>query len=182
MSPDVFFLRKSDRAPPLPPPPCAPAAPTTPPLPRQNKLAPLFLSPDSPFRLPISSPPETASPLKFHRAAASGHRPPYKSRPRAPSPHHGPGPCIDSLHPCPCCPPTELHTPSPPLVDVGAPPSSHHHHLPPVRIPKISSPFSPTAGEFPLIGAAPSPHSGEPFGRRRPRSTVDHGRTWSTGP
>jgi hypothetical protein len=60
----VFFLRKPDRVP--PPPPRAPASPMTPPLPRQNELASLFLYPDSPFRLPISSPPERASPLKFH--------------------------------------------------------------------------------------------------------------------
>jgi hypothetical protein len=66
--PDRLLLRKSDRAPPPPPPPHAPATPTTPPLSWQNESAPLFLSLDSPFRLPISSPPETASPLKLHRA------------------------------------------------------------------------------------------------------------------
>jgi hypothetical protein len=71
VSPTVFFLRKPDRAPPPPPPPHlrSPAAPTTPPLPRQNESALLFLFPDSPFHLPISSKPETASPLKFRRAA-----------------------------------------------------------------------------------------------------------------
>jgi hypothetical protein len=70
VSPTVFFLRTSDRAPSLPPPPRATAAPMTPPLPWQNESAPLFLSPDSPYHLPISSPLEMASPLKLHRAAA----------------------------------------------------------------------------------------------------------------
>jgi hypothetical protein len=111
----VFFLRKPDRAPPPSPPhPRSPAAPTpTPPLPWQNESASLFLFPDSPFRLPMSSPPETALPLKFHRAVAGysstarlRSSPALKNHPRAPSPHHGPGPRIDSLHPRPCCPPT----------------------------------------------------------------------------
>jgi hypothetical protein len=34
--------------------------------------------------------------------------PPYKRHPRAPSPQYLPIPCIDSLHPCPYCPPIEL--------------------------------------------------------------------------
>jgi hypothetical protein len=180
VSPVVFFLRKFDRAPPPPPPPRAPTAPMTPPLPQQNESASLFRSPDSPFRLPISSPPETASPFKLHRAAAgyswtthSGRHPPNKSHPRAPSPHHGPDPRIDSLHLRPCCPPTELHAPPPPLVDIRAPPSSHHPHLPPVRIPKVSSPFSPTHGEEIPAEPAARCYSGEPFTHAGHRSMVD---------
>jgi hypothetical protein len=151
VSPAVFFLRKPDRPPPLAHLPRA--APL--PLPWQNESAPLPAHlPDSLFHLPISSPTRNAFAIEAPPAAADSSpsslrlaTPPYKSCPRAPSPHHGPSPRIGSLHPHPYCPPTELHAPPPPLFDVGAPPSSHRPHLPPVRIPKAFSLFPPTHGE-----------------------------------
>jgi hypothetical protein len=55
----------------------------------------------------------------------------------------------------------------------GLPPAPHRPPSPTVGTPEASSSFSPTAGELPLTGAASSPRSGEPFGRRRPWSTMD---------
>jgi hypothetical protein len=59
------------------------------------------------------------------------------------------------------------------LTVAGLPPAPHRPSSPTVGTAEVSSSFSPTAGELPLTGAAPSPCSGEPFGRRWPWSTVD---------
>jgi hypothetical protein len=59
------------------------------------------------------------------------------------------------------------------LTVTGLPPAPHHPPSPTVGTLEVSSSFSPTAGELPLTGAAPSPRSGEPFGRCRPWSIVD---------
>jgi hypothetical protein len=167
VSPAVFFLRKPDWVPPPPPPPRAPAAPTTPPLPRQNESAPLFLSPDSPFCLPISSPPVTPRP------PASGRPPPYKSHPRAPSPHHGPGPRIDSLHPRPCCPPIKFHRHRTLLTAINLSSPSSWPVKPSVRLPITPSRFSPSRGELPCRSTAARAHSGESAARLGHRFTVD---------
>jgi hypothetical protein len=138
-----------------------------------SPLTPHFASPFPPHPKRLRHLSSTELPPVTPGPPTSGRRPPNKSHPRAPSPHHGPDPRIDSLHPRPCCPPTELHAPPPPLVDVGAPPSSHHPYLPPVRIPKVSSPFSPTHGEEIPAEPAARCYSGEPFAHAGHRSMVD---------
>jgi hypothetical protein len=55
----------------------------------------------------------------------------------------------------------------------GLPPAPHCRPSPTVGTPEDSSSFSPTAGKLPLTGAAPSPCSGEPFGRHHPWSIMD---------
>jgi hypothetical protein len=53
----------------------------------------------------------TEPPPDYSPTASLPLSPPYKSRPRAPSPHHLPIPRIGSLHPHPYCTPTELSPP-----------------------------------------------------------------------
>jgi hypothetical protein len=91
---------------------------------RSRNDAPLgrLLFPDSnstPRRLPSpyysSKPAELSSiepPPDYSPTASLPSSPPYKSHPRAPSPHHLPIPRIGSLHPHPYCTPTELGPPS----------------------------------------------------------------------
>jgi hypothetical protein len=111
----------------------------------------------SPHRLP--SPPSPLRPYK--RCHRLGHSPP---RPKLLRPSPLPAPSLLSLRAN-----RRRHH----LTIAGLPPVPHRPSSPTVGTSKVSSSFSPTTSELPLTGAAPSPRSGESFGRRRPWSTVD---------
>jgi hypothetical protein len=97
----------------------------------------------------------------YKRPLCLGHSPP---RPKPLQPSSLPAPSLLSLRANHC----RHHIPI-----TGLPPAPHRPPSPTVGTPEASPSFSPTAGELPLTGAAPSPCSGEPFGRRHLWSIMD---------
>jgi hypothetical protein len=126
------------------------------------------VSPSKTIALKEHSPPVTASipsaplPLRpYKRCHRLSHSPP-RPKPLQPSPL----PATSLLS-------SRANRRRHHLTIVGLPPAPHRPPSPTVGTPEVSSSFSPTASDIPLTRAAPSPRSGEPFGRRRPWSTVD---------
>jgi hypothetical protein len=126
------------------------------------------VSPSKTVTLKEHSPPVTASvpsaplpPRPYKRCHRLDHSPP-RPKPLQLSPLPTPSLLSSRANHC------RHH-----LTVADLPPASHRPPSPTVGTPEVSSSFSPTVGELPLTGAAPIPHSGEPFGRHRPWSNVD---------
>jgi hypothetical protein len=112
-----------------------------------------------------------STPTGDHPRPLTSRRPhPIKGAPSTAAPRH------TSCHP-------KLRLPVPLTASHRAPtrhrsvhrrrPAPHRPPSPTVGTPGAPFPFPPTAGESPLTGSALSASSGEPFGHRRPWSTVD---------
>jgi hypothetical protein len=145
-----------------------------------NRRPTPFISPSS-NGCPLTSTPITDTSMKHRWPFPSPHRLPSRSSPLRPYKRchclgHSP-PRPKPLRPSPLPAPSLLSSRANRrchhLTVAGLPPAPHRPSSPTVGTPEVSSSFSPTAGELPLTGAAPSPRFSERFGRRRPWSTVD---------
>jgi hypothetical protein len=134
-----------------------------------------FISPSSNGHH-VTSTPVTGTSMKHRRPFPSPHRLPSPPSPLRPYKRchplgHSP-PCPKPLRPSPLPASSLLSSRANHrrhhLTVTGLPLAPHRPSSPTVGTPEVSSSFSPTAGELPLTGAAPSPCSSEPFGHRRP--------------